>query len=202
MLWQLRSFPVCTRHVFLSHCSEDRASLVMPLYDALLAQGILPWLDLHDYTYGPRSFEALRNGVLRSRHAVFLVTPALPAQSRGWSNVELAWAHLLQENLQEPGGELLYIALPLVFAEPRAELFIRSVWRVVCDRCPFYRPGDGDPVAWALRHIRRFVLDQQERAADIAKLLRQDPDLRKRVRERPGMVDRIRCKQPSAVPAT
>jgi len=68
MLWQLRSFPACTHHVFLSHCSEDRASLVMPLYEALQAQGIIPWLDLHDYPYGSRSFEALRNGVLWSRH--------------------------------------------------------------------------------------------------------------------------------------
>jgi len=199
MLWQLRSFPACTHHVFLSHCSEDRASLVLPLYEALREQGIIPWLDLHDYAYGPRSFEALRNGVLWSRHTVFLVTPRLLAQPRGWSIVELAWAHLLQENLQERGGELLSVRLPLLFVEPSDDAFMRSAWRVVGDRCPFHRPTDGDPVAWALRHIRRFVLQQERYGEDRARLIEGDADFHARMEGCPGMIDRITCRHPTTL---
>ena len=221
MSWQLRSFPFCTHHVFLSHCSEDRAFLVIPLYEALEAEGIVPWLDIHDYTYGPTSFEALRNGVLRSRHSVFLVTPALLKQPRGWSIIELAWAHLLQENLREPGRELLSVALPLVFVDPVADLFMRSAWRATCDRCAFYSPGkgswvrravrgmlrfvrfyrprDGDRVTWALGHIRRFVRDQQRLGVENEMLLEAVPDFRARVEIYPGMLERITCRHPPAI---
>jgi hypothetical protein len=89
-----------------------------------------------------------------------------------------------------------------VFVEPGSELLMRSVWRVVCDRGPFHRPKDGDPVLWAFRHIRKFVIAQQERAVAIAKWLKEDPAFRRRLRKRRGMLDRIMCKQPSAVPAT
>jgi len=44
MFWQIASFPRCSHHVFLSHCQEDRATLVVPAYDAVAGAGVKPWL--------------------------------------------------------------------------------------------------------------------------------------------------------------
>src|SRR6266852_341518 len=144
MQWLLRSFPFCTHHVFLSHCREDRDWLVFPLYEALRHEGVIPWLDEHDYPYGRTSFEALRDGVLRCRHIVFLVTLGMLAQPRGWGIVELAWADLLQENLREAGGVLQNVILPLFFLPHDDPNLPRSAWQPLRDRAAFHTPGDGE----------------------------------------------------------
>jgi hypothetical protein len=104
VFWQLQSYPVCTHHVFLSHSREDHDPLVRPVSDALVADGVVPWLDREDYYYGRDSRSALRDGVLRSRHAVFFVTAELIASGRGWCAFELAFAEVLQATLAWPGG--------------------------------------------------------------------------------------------------
>jgi len=200
MLWRVEFFPFCTHHVFLSHCREDRDTLVFPLYEALHGRGIMPWLDRHEYPYGRTSFEALRDGVLKSRHCVFLVTEAMLAQPRGWSAVELAWADLLQENLREPGGALQIVALPLFFVDPGAGPVLRSAWRILLDRAPVCRVADGDPVAWARNQIWEFILREQERGEDIARWLQADGRARSRLNLRRGLLDRVTCRHPAMLP--
>ena len=90
MLWTIRHFPPCSHHVFLSHSREDRADLVDPIYLQLREQRIVPWLDRHDYAYGRDSRIALQDGILRSRHVVFLITLNLLNSPRGWCALELA----------------------------------------------------------------------------------------------------------------
>jgi len=199
MLWQVQFFPPCTHHVFLSHCREDREPLVFPLYSALQRRGLAPWLDRHDYPYGRASFGALRDEVLKSRHTVFLVTPAMLAQPRGWGVLELAWAHLLQENLAAPGGVDQNILLPLFFVQRAGGRLSRSVWQPVRERGPFHRPGDGDPIAWAARQIFEFVLREEKRGLDIVKWLREDSRARSRLAKRPGLIDRITCRHPASI---
>jgi len=115
VFWKVDSYPVCTRHVFLSHCREDYDDLVRPVYDALKSEGVVGWLDREDYTYGRDSRTALRDGVLRSRHVVFFITPAMISTGRGWCVFELAYAEILQANLLHAGGPLLNVFLPLFF---------------------------------------------------------------------------------------
>lgn len=83
MFWQIHSYPPCDHHAFLSHCADDRAWLVHPVFDELKARGIIPWLDREDYYYGRDSRTALRDGLLRSRHVVFFVTRAMLGYTRG-----------------------------------------------------------------------------------------------------------------------
>jgi hypothetical protein len=202
MLWQIQFFPLCTHHVFLSHCREDREWLVFPLFEELCQRGIIPWLDRHDYPYGRTSFEALRDGVLKSRHVVFLVTQAMLAQPRGWSIIELAWADLLQENLRESGGVLQTVMLPVFFLDLSDEGLLRSVWRSLRDRAVFHRPQDGDPVAWTSQQIADFLLRETERGLDNGIWLQQDSRARTRLERRQGLVDRITGQHPAVVAVT
>ncbi|MFW6162543.1 MAG: toll/interleukin-1 receptor domain-containing protein [Planctomycetota bacterium] len=197
MPWRLQFFPVCTHHVFLSHCREDRDSLVVPLYETLQKRGGLPWLDRHDYPYGRRSYEALRDGVLRCRHTVFLVTRAMLTQPRGWTILELAWADLLQENLREPGGELQAVAFPLFFVGRDSEGLLRSAWLPVRDRGVFCPPKSSDRVAWAAERVVAFLRQGEARGVDIASWLEQDSRARSRLSARPGILDRITCRNPT-----
>jgi hypothetical protein len=201
MFWQIQFFPACTHHLFLSHCREDRDRLVFPLYQALQREQVIPWLDRHEYPYGRTSFGALRDGILKSRHTVFLVTRGMLAQARGWGIVELAWADLLQENLHEPGGSLQNVILPLFFVPQTDEQLLRSVWQSIRDRAVFHTPEDGDPVAWAVREIRAFLAREAELGVDILAWLQQDSNARARVESRQGFFDRVIARYPTPAPA-
>jgi len=199
MLWRVESFPPCKYHVFLSHCQEDKEQLVLPLHGALCERGVVPWLDEHDYPYGYPSFKALGDSILESRHTVLLVTPAMLAQPRGWSIVELAWVHLLQADLSATeSGQA--VALPLFFLPRTDEALQRSVWRTMSDHGPFHRSTDGDRVAWALQHVCRFVEQQRRRGLEMARRLEQDSRFRARLEARSGLIDRITCRHPGTLP--
>ncbi len=202
MLWCIQFFPLCTHHVFLSHCREDREWLVLPVYEELQRRGIIPWLDRHDYPYGRTSFEALRDGVLKSRHVVFLVTQAMLAQPRGWTTIELAWADLLQENLRESGGSFQTVMLPLFFLECDHLGLRRSAWQPIRDRGAFHRPQDGDPIAWAVKQIGGLVLRESQHGLDNDLWLQQDSRARARLERRPGLIDRIVARYPATIPVT
>ncbi len=199
MLWQIASFPQCNYHVFLSHCREDRTSLVLPLKKSLEAIGIVPWLDQHNYAYGRPSFNALRDGVLECRHVVFLVTSRMLAQPRGWANIELGWAEILQENLLAQGGPLQNVILPLFFVGQGNRPLPRSVWQTIRDRGVFHQRGN--PVTWAREQIRRFIEREAVHGLDVAQLLKQDSTLEAWLQKRPGLVDRVIARYPTPAPA-
>lgn len=200
MLWQLHSFPPCTHHVFLSHCREDRRRLVLPLFKALRLMQILPWLDLHDYAHGRTTFAALRDGILQSRHTVFLVTPDMLAQPRGWTTVELAWAHSLQENLSEPGGALQNVLLPLFFVSPKHMGIRASVWECMRDRAVFCPPRKSDRVQWAAQEIHAFLQHEAAFGLNVETMIQQDRTFRGRLKKRAGLIERVTAQYPTPAP--
>ncbi|HEX7448823.1 MAG TPA: toll/interleukin-1 receptor domain-containing protein [Pirellulales bacterium] len=199
MHWQLQFFPACTHHVFLSHCREDRGWLVNPLADAMRDRRLIPWVDQHDYPYGRTSFQALRDGILRSRHVVFLVTDAMLQQPRGWSIIELAWAELLQDNLREPGGVLQNVSLPLFFVAREDARLPRCAWFPVIDRARFHLPADGNPVLWALHQIDAFVAREVQQGLDNVAWLDGDSRSRLRLKKRAGLIERITALRPAII---
>ena len=200
MFWQLQFFPRCRWHVFLSHCREDMEWLIDPLYEALRQKAIIPWLDRHDYPYGRPSLKALREGVLKCRHTVFLVTDAMLDQPRGWGIVELVWAYLLEENLREADGDLQTIVLPLFFLRQDDERILRSVWQSIRDRAAFHGPQDGDAVAWAVHQISSFLWREAEQGLELFAGIEQDPHQYARLKERPGLIERITDLHPTPAP--
>lgn len=202
MFWQLASFPKCEHHLFLSHCAEDRESLVWPVFERLQAAGVKPWLDREDYQYGRDSRTALRDAFGVSRHVVFFVTDHLLTTTRGWCILELGYAEIMQANLLGPGGTLLNVFLPLYFVRQTDERLPRSVWQLGRDRGSFYDSGSsGDRVAWCVAQLLAFLRREQRQTTRLAAHLREDARLRKQLAATPGLLDRVTKFAPSRIPA-
>lgn len=195
MRWSIDYYPLCTHHVFLSHCAEDREDLVVPVYHALEAAGVIPWLDQVDYTYGRDSRTALRDGVLGSRHVVFFVTPAMISTGRGWCVFELAFAELLQSSLYR-GEPLVNLSLPLFFLRQADESLPRTVWQAARDRGMFLEPKGGPKaksarVGWAADAITRFLHNEEQRARSMALRERADREFSTELTRPAGLLERV-----------
>ena len=202
MFWTLSSFPTCQWHVFLSHCREDRVDLVSPLNEQLREAGVIPWLDREDYPYGRDSRTALRDGILRCRHTVLLITNSTLAQARGWTVQELCWAELLQGNLTIPGGFLQNVILPLFFVDRAHPDLCSSVWNVLLDRGQFYEIANGDPVPWAKTQVVNFLRREEILTQEMATRSKRDAIFRAGLKARPdGLRRRVTQFDPGPLPS-
>jgi hypothetical protein len=199
VLWTIAAFPPCSHHVFLSHSAEDRATLVHPVHRLLLDRGVAAWLDRHDYPAGRDSRHALRDSLLRCRHAVFFITHAMLTQARGWCTLELAYAELIQDNLGGPGGPYLSVILPLFFVAQDDRRLPRTVWQARRDRGTVY-PGRTSRVKWAVDQIVRFLTNEQHLAAEFAEYLRTSPSGPGQLRPGSGLLDRVTRFDPQPLP--
>jgi hypothetical protein len=191
-LWQIRTFPKCRHHVFLSHCQEDHDGLVRPVYDALVAAKVVPWLDKEDYNYGRSSREALQGAVLASRHVIFFVTDAMLRSARGWCVLELAYAEILDANLQGRGGSLAHAFLPLFLTEQADERLPRTVWQAVRDRGHFLpTTSTASTHQWCVQEIKKFLLSEQQVCRDLNASCVQDAGLKAELQRTPGLYDRV-----------
>ena len=200
MLWQIASYPRCERHVFLSHCAEDRSWLVHPISDELMRRQIIPWLDREDYYYGRGSRAALRDALLKSRHVVFFVTLGMLDYKRGWCPMELAYSDIIQTNLTQPGGLLLNFDLPLFFLDRGNPDLSRTAWDALRDRGLFHDPSDGDEVTWGADQIANFLHREQDLVLNIAPVVQPGLPVHNALIGRPGLVERVTRFDPSPIP--
>ena len=201
MFWEVRHFPACTHHVFLSHSREDKDTLIMPVYERLKATGIEPWIDSHHYPYGSDPCLALQRGVLTCRHTVFFVTESMLQSPRGWCAFELAYAQILQANLVHPGATLLNVCLPLHFVPQSHEILPRTVWQTIRNRGSFFDPSrSDDQVAWAIREITRFLQREQAQADGMAVAFTVDDRLRNAIPTDNGLQQRVARFDPQRLP--
>ena len=183
----------------MSHCREDAGELVLPVYDRLLLRGVSPWLDNHDYPLGPTSVQALQDGILKSRHVVFFITPSMLNVARGWCVVEYTLSRILQNNLQR-SLEMSHLVLPLFFVDRDDPLLARSVWRDLVERGGFFSPGatSSNTVEWAADQIITFLINEHTHTGYISQLLRQVPSFA-RMMEEPGLIERVTTVQPEPI---
>lgn len=196
MLWQISSFPDCTKHVFLSHSREDHDDLVRPVFERLEAAAVKPWIDRHHYPYGRDSRIALQSSILECRHVVFFVTPAMLASGRGWCPLELGYTEILQYNLMAPGGPLTNLFLPLYFLPQSDPHLPRTVWQAVRDRGRFHDDGSTDRVTWAADEIVRFLRREQKQALQLLKQAKRDPKIRSLLPVANGIRQRVTLFEP------
>lgn len=193
-------YPRCTHHVFLSHSGADKATLILPVYERLRARGIEGWVDRHDFAYGRDSLTALDDGVLNCRHVVFFLTPAMLANPKGWCQVELAYADLIQRNLRTPSLDLVNVILPLLFV-PKDTL-APTVWRTVSDRGQPHDPNrHPDAVGWAAEAIERFLRIEQGRAKQLEARRKRDDGFQRATALAPGLRERVTKFHPRPLPA-
>ncbi|SSC25061.1 Toll/interleukin-1 receptor homology (TIR) (chaperone) [Klenkia terrae] len=76
-----------TWDVFLSHATEDKASVALPLRDALTERGVTVWLDKTEIKIGDSLRRKIDEGIRSSRYGVVVLSPSFFA--KGWTNLEL-----------------------------------------------------------------------------------------------------------------
>lgn len=73
--------------VFISHASEDKERIVLPLVALLEAQGVRVWLDKNEFHLGDSIIAKMNTGLSSSRFGVVILSPAFLAKD--WTNREL-----------------------------------------------------------------------------------------------------------------
>jgi hypothetical protein len=73
--------------VFLSHASEDKAEVVVPLAEALVARGVRVWLDRQQLTLGDSLSRKIDEGLTQSRFGAVVLSPSFFAKE--WPQREL-----------------------------------------------------------------------------------------------------------------
>lgn len=76
-----------TWDVFLSHASEDKAAVAIPLSEALQERGVSVWLDKAELRVGDSLRRRIDRGLRSSRFAAVVLSPAY--FSKGWPQYEL-----------------------------------------------------------------------------------------------------------------
>lgn len=193
--WSIENWPPCEFHVFLSHCAEDRERLVLPVYKHLQSEGVTPWIDRHDYPSRRNPFEALRENRLRCRHVVYLITPAMPRQPRGWTVVERTCAELIQQRMHHESFDLQSVELPLFLVDRSHPALVRSIWSTLADRGRFIRPRKRR-IPWCVAETVRYLLQEQRVAEEIASLIARNSKLRARL----AGDDNLRLRVVGAIP--
>lgn len=178
--WSVRNWPECRYHVFLSHCAEDRDTLVLPVFQELARLGYSPWIDRHHYPAGRDPVDALFEEIAASRHIVYFITPAMLRQGRGWPIVERTVASLQSPLLKVGNLDLCHLELPLLFAASDNVVLPRSVWNSLVPRAARY---SGSPrsrskqVEWSVATIVSFLIREESWAAGVAECVEEHPDL-------------------------
>jgi hypothetical protein len=214
--WQITYWPRCEAHAFLSHCAEDRDHLVEPVFWELERRGVIPWLDRYHYPSGRDGFESLREQLLKCRHVVYFLTPAMLRQGRGWASAERAFATTIQQHLSY-GGEVAHIELPLLFVPGDDSIFQRSIWRSLIDKeprpCPHVTPHTKRPqrsgeisyrgggwrkkhIQWAADAIEDFIRQEEEWAIELGIRLGQDTTLRNEFARDRNLSERLLAQSP------
>ncbi len=85
--------------VFISHASEDKKAVVLPLADALKKAGIKVWLDQQELRIGDSLREKIDEGLAKSRFGVVVLSPNFLAKS--WPRKELNGLMAIEEDGQK-----------------------------------------------------------------------------------------------------
>lgn len=167
------------------------------MYEALVSNGVKPFIDIEAYYYGRDSRTALRDGVLNSRHMIFFVTDAMLESSRGWCVLELAFAELLDANLTCPGGKLANVILPL-FLVPQSDARLpRSVWQLARDRGRFFDVTSGvTEVDWCVTEICQFLTRESRLCKNMSEACKSDDGLTAQLKKTHGLFERMTKFQP------
>jgi hypothetical protein len=212
--WRIDYWPGCVAHAFLSHCAEDRDRLVQPVFEELLRRRIAPWMDRVHYPLGREVIEALQEELLRCRHVIYFVTPAMLCQGRGWPGAERALTATIQQHLRD-GQEIAHVEMALLFVKTTDPAFQRSVWRSLVDKaesCPHpamlpaassdagRRDWRENHVLWAAERVEQFVRQEEQWARELEVRFGEDPSLGRKYRHEPNLVRRLLAQDPPPLP--
>lgn len=73
--------------VFISHASEDKEAVAVPLFEALAARGVKVWMDIAELRIGDSLRQKIDAGLARSKFGVVIFSESFFA--KGWPQYEL-----------------------------------------------------------------------------------------------------------------
>jgi len=73
--------------VFISHASEDKADVAVPLAERLRAEGLRVWLDSFELTVGDSLRQSIEKGLAASRFGIAIISPTF--LQKHWPQAEL-----------------------------------------------------------------------------------------------------------------
>ena len=73
--------------VFISHASEDKEDVALPLAERLRAEGLRVWLDRFELTVGDSLRQAIERGLAESRFGIAIISPSF--LEKHWPRAEL-----------------------------------------------------------------------------------------------------------------
>ena len=145
------------RDVFLCHASEDKKSVVRPLYDALCSAGITCWLDEAEVRWGDSLVGRVQEGLRESRFVIVVLSAIFLAKP--WPRREL----LSALSLESSSGVVR--VLPLLVGEERERERILSELPLMADKLYLCWEGDPGQATEAMR--RRLQRDETPRRREL-----------------------------------
>lgn len=92
-----------TYDVFISHASEDKEKMAIPLYCHLSHEGYRVWLDKFEIKLGTKLEEAINDGIDQSRMGIALISDSYLHEMKHWTKEELKlMSQLLDKRLLIP----------------------------------------------------------------------------------------------------
>ncbi|KIM06853.1 MAG: hypothetical protein KU38_11700 [Sulfurovum sp. FS08-3] len=73
--------------LFISHSTQDKQTIALPLYQELLALNLDPWIDQEGIEPSDSLFQKINQAIAKSHYGVAIVSPAFIASE--WTNREL-----------------------------------------------------------------------------------------------------------------
>lgn len=200
--WRIEHWPPLEHDVFLSHCREDKEDLVLPVFQQLAMQNVLPWFDWQDYPLATKSLEALRSGLLKCRHVIYFITPSFLRQGRGWCAVERSYSDLIQQHFVFGNATFWNFELPLVFLPRKKashEKLATTVWLPVMERGIWFDARanrEMTPVDWAVEQIKSLLQQQRAELNGLEQRLQTDNSLQTHLDNYTGLKKRLTSTMP------
>jgi hypothetical protein len=182
----VEEFPVRTWNVFISHASEDKEAVTIPLAKALERAGLSVWLDRQELRLGDSLREKIDEGLANSQFGIVILSPSFLA--KGWTRRELDGLFAVED---AAGRKVI---LPIWYQIDKATLARYSP--ILADRlaadvahgipsvvrdiiAAVTEPGAGALVDVALTPLRLFVdlLDRKPNQSDVVAFLSSHPRL-------------------------
>jgi len=62
--------------IFISHATNDKATIALPLYAQLQIQNLNPWIDKKEIKHSSSLFHSINRGLAESLYAVVIISPS------------------------------------------------------------------------------------------------------------------------------
>lgn len=135
--------------IFISHATNDKVTIALPLYTQLQIHNLNPWIDKKDIKYSSSLFHSINRGLAESLYAVVIISPSFIASD--WTNKELEAIH--NRHVEKKISHLF-----LVYHQIERDSVV-DIYPLLCDNFAF---DSMDGVEYIAQKIQSSIKTKQE----------------------------------------